>query len=303
MNTPRCSRIVRVFFAAGLLLAILTVPVLAQEYSATLDRGNVVLSKGEHYSGVVNVVNMASEPITVKLSPWDMVREAGETDNYPYTSLEGMEPRSLLPYVTYVHDMVTVPPGKTAAIPFDVDIPEDPSLNGSYWFVMMTEQVTEDEVIFPEEEEEPEAPVIGVQHKLRFALVFMVTIKDSEHVLKAKFSGIKIVKESGIPRVTATLSNQGNVYIKPEPWLEIRDSTGALTHTEDGNRRTVLPESGLDFNFFLKDTLFNPGEYLLLVIADYGKPNLIAAQGRLTITEEDIAAAEEYRAELEALRS
>jgi hypothetical protein len=80
------------------------------------------------------------------------------------------------------------------------------------------------------------------------------------------------------------MQNNSNIYLRPKVWIELRDSTGEVVYTLEHEEQTVLPETARDFVFELRDLPIESGEYLVMVIADYGVQTFIAAQGRVDLT-------------------
>ena len=73
--------------------------------------------------------------------------------------------------------------------------------------------------------------------------------------------------------------------MRPEVWLEIRNTAGEFIYQQEYIHQTVLPETSRIYHFVLENLHLEPGTYLLLVIADYGVPTRIAAQSTITINE------------------
>ena len=83
--------------------------------------------------------------------------------------------------------------------------------------------------------------------------------------------------------VTATIENFGNVFLRPEVWIDISDETGETVFTQQYDEKTLLPEREGNILFELRNLPIESGEYLVTVYADYGVQTLIAAQGRVNL--------------------
>ena len=110
-----------------------------------------------------------------------------------------------------------------------------------------------------------------------------MTIQGTEQK-QAKFTTAKTVAlETGGLGFIAALENQGNTYLRPEVWLEVRDISGITLYTESHRTITLLPEVERDYKFELRDLNIPPGRYIALIIADYGGQSLVAAQAEIEV--------------------
>lgn len=279
---PRCA----LALLAALILLAAALPAQAQRFSVAFGSQWFTIKPGDSFSGTVEVSNPSEEPAGVRVYLGDLVRVAGAED-YSFDEEGGKERRTLLPWMTFSPDQMTLQPGEKRTILFEVQVPEDPSLSGSYWAVVFVEGMpTESEVV--EEAKDPKVPRIGIKTVFRYAVKVYATMEGTEE-RSAKFTTLKLEEAEGGFDAVATMENLGNICMKPRVWLELRGTTGETVFTQEHVEKTVLPESTLPFKFELRRVPVPPGEYLLMIIADYGAPKMVAAQARLALTQEQAA--------------
>jgi hypothetical protein len=109
--------------------------------------GNVVLvsdmttahnaSPGSVVRGVVEVRNTgdASETLTLLLK--DFATRAPDTRDIMDT---GSTDRSLSSWLSLEQDALTIPAGQLRSIPYQIQVPDDLALAGSYWTILMLEE-------------------------------------------------------------------------------------------------------------------------------------------------------------------
>ncbi|MEP0813240.1 MAG: hypothetical protein HRF49_01065 [bacterium] len=293
---------IRIFFAASLFVVFLAGGALAQGFSVALGGQEFTASPGETVSGRISVSNGSEKPTGVKVYAGDLVRDAEKTQSYQFKDEGGYESRSLIPWLTFTPDQITLDPGGSAEVLYQIEIPADESLSGSYWGVIYVSSIPSEEPLFKEDEPaEEKKPKIGIRMVFRYAVKIYVTIKGTE-TRGGTFKALNVAPAKGGFDATALFENTGNVWMRPKCWLELRDATGAAVFTQEHSEQTVLPESALDFKFEVRGAPVPPGEYLLMVIADYGGEKLVAAQARVNISEPppESESAAESSAETEA---
>ena len=277
----RGLRIIALIALVLVYAAMASGPVAAQSFSVARGNEEFLVCPGESFTGAVSVTNTSDEPIALRVYLADRVRDPGVTSGYGYSDTLGTEPRSFVGWMTFSPERMTLEPGETREVSYEVSIPDDWSLEGSYWGVLVIEPIAS-------EEPDVTAPVegemsIGVNIVWRYAIQIFATIADTE-ILQATFTSMNMEPAEGGLNATAVFQNDGNTFIRPKVWLELRNAAGEVVYTQEHKEQTVLPESARDFVFELRDPPVESGEYLVMIIGDYGAQNFIAAQGRVNLT-------------------
>lgn len=257
---------------AGILMATGR---LAEAFSVEIAPAELSLKAGERYVSFVTVNNDSEEPAYLKVYLGDWRDVANGTQYFD----PGELPRGLSRWMQVSPSRLTVPPGGSEKVYYEITMPEDPNLAGSYWGMVFVEGLPRQS---QEHTEATEGSTFAVKYIIRYAANIYVTVPGTE-IRQAAFTGAKVLPVKGGFDMTATLENKGNIYLKPRVWLELRDQTGITVYSEDHMLVTVLPESKRDYMFELRNLNLSPGRYTALIIADYDAPSLIAAQAEIEI--------------------
>ena len=237
--------------------------------------------QGDVFTGTIPVTNTSDEPVSARIYAGDWVRLPDNYTGYAFDIEGGHEVRSFVEWMTFSPERMTLEPHETRDISFEITLPEDVPLDGSYWAVIFVENIPEEEYQIPEVPD-PEAVEVGIKTIFRYAIQIFATIEDTE-IRDASFSYINIEQQEIGINVVAVLNNKGNTHIRPFVWLEIRDVAGEVVYEERAAQITVLPESFRQYLFELRSLNIESGDYLIMVLADYGATGLVAAQGQISI--------------------
>jgi hypothetical protein len=278
--TDRGVRIVALIALCLAYIAMTGSPAAAQGFSVAFGRAEFIVSPGDRFIGTIPVLNITDEPVSLRVYLADRLRVPGQTSEYDFDEEGGHEPRSFLDWAIFSPERLTLDPDETQDINYEVNVPDDPTLEGSYWVVIFIESIptTEPDIIAEGEE----GISVGIRTIFRYAIQIYATIEGTE-TREANFTSLNLEPAEGWFNATAVLENTGNIHIRPDVWLELRDIAGELVYEEEHGEQTVLPESARDFVFEIRNLPIESGEYLVMILADYGVPTLIAAQGRLNL--------------------
>ena len=257
---------------AGILMATGR---LAEAFSVEIAPAELSLKAGERYVSFVKVTNDSEEPAHLKvyLGDWNDVAKGSQYFD------PGELPRRLSRWMQVSPSRLTGPPGGSEKVYYEIAMPEDPNLAGSYWGMVFVEGMPRPSKVLPEESE---GVSVSLKIITRYAVKVYVTVPETE-IRQAAFTGAKVLPVKGGFDMTATLENEGNIYLKPHVWLELRDQTGMTVYSEDHLLVTLLAESKSDYTFELRDLNLTPGRYTALIIADYDAPHLVATQAEIEI--------------------
>jgi len=270
----------------GLIMAAIFLTLMpsagnSQGFGVSIQRPEFTVQPGDRFTGSIPVTNSSEEQIALRMYIGDWIPIEGRTSGYNFVEEGGQLERSLMGWMTFSPERMTLEPGETREVVYEVNIPADPSLNGSYWAVIFIERIPEEEPeLTPIEEGETR---IGIRTVFRYAVQVYATVAGSEN-REATFTAMTMEPIENGFKAVATMQNNGNIYMRPKVWLEMKDITGEVVYTHEHEEQTVLPGTARDFVFELKSLPIESGEYLVMVIADYGLPTLIAAQGRVNLT-------------------
>jgi hypothetical protein len=278
----------RVLLGVLALLALLPNTAQAQRFSADIQSHKLEAAPGDELSGTFGVSNFSSEPVTLNVLTGDWVREFTTESGtvVPYAFKEGhtgQEARSLVEWITFSPDKLTLEPGAEALISYRVEVPDDQELSGSYWGLFFIEEGKTEEEIKTEPAPDTHSQV-GIKVKFRYILKIYVTIEDSA-VAEPQFEAVEFSSENGNSTARSTIANPGPTFLMPTLIAQIRDAAGNVVYQSEEQKTTILPESSRTVAVGLPGLELAAAEYLLLLILDYGEPQLLAAQTKLTFHE------------------
>lgn len=268
------------FFLLILLSTFFAIPVsYSHAASVSIKPVEIIMKPGDKYNSSILVQNPEKETIYCKVYLGDW-RQTDEGNQY----LEvGKVDRSLSKWTQLSHDRIAIPPGESKRVYYEINIPEDPELYGSYWGILFIEEESRPAVVPVQEKN---LPGLGINIVVRHGLKIYATISETGKK-KAEFVAAKTVNlENGGFEFKATFENQGNTYLRPNVWLELRDRNGKSAHKINHRQQTILPGIKREYKFGLTELEIEPGFYTALIIADYDVPMLIAAQAEIEVTEQ-----------------
>jgi hypothetical protein len=265
-----------ILLSIAALVFFIMPPVPAGAISVEIGPIELKLKPGESYTGSISAFNDDVESISLKIYLGDW-RQTEDGEQYLDV---GKEANSLSSWMRVSPNILTIPPGGSEEIYYEIKVPDDPSLSGSYWGIFFIEGEPNSTAA---REPGGSVPSLGLNIVLRHGVKVYVTIPGTEDAM-AKFVAARTeTLEGGGLDVVATFENQGNTYLRPDVWLELRDITGTTVYSEGHRTLSVLPGIKRDYRFELRDIGLEPGRYIALVIADYGALRLIAAQAELEV--------------------
>jgi len=128
------------FFTFIVFQLAVSSPVHAQGFTVSYRGLDFAASPGEKILTSIGVTNLMNEPLTLRIYRGDWVRVEGETSKYVFDETGGKEPRTILPWMTFGPDHLVIAANEKREIYCEVTVPNDNSLQGSYWGVIFIEQ-------------------------------------------------------------------------------------------------------------------------------------------------------------------
>lgn len=265
---------------AFLLLGASAARAQATGFTADIRSQDFDVSPGETVTGSFSVTSHHDTPITVRVYAADRVRLQEPVRDYPIDIEPGKEPRSLLPWFQFSPDIMDLQPGESRPVQFTISMPADNELSGSYWAVLLLENAAEPEsVMTPVEGSDT---LVAVQMVFRYGMSITTTVRNTEQVSGTFSAATTEAHQHGLI-MRPVFHNKGNTIIRPRVWLDLRDSAGQSVARTEPTPTGILPDSRRELQLEINNATIPPGEYILMCIADYGGPNLVAAQARLTV--------------------
>jgi len=242
-------------------------------------RGDMTQEKrakpGETYQGVIVIQNKDKETAEAKIYQTDYLFFCDGRNLY---GTPGTAPRSNGGWITLKTRRATVPPGQAAEIPFTIKVPEDTSLSGTYWSMIMVEELSRP-APNPAKGGKDKLEV-GIQTVLRYG-VQMVTHIENSGLRKLKFVKTDLKQENNKVILQLDIENTGERWLRPALSAELYDGKGKLVGRFKGGNFRVFPATSVRMKIDLSGV--PKGTYKAMVIADNKDENIFGAQYTLTI--------------------
>lgn len=264
-------------------LALLLAPLLGVSFAQLRLSSDLVevqtLEAGESYQRSVSVQNMGNQPATLRVYQTDYRYLADGTTEY---GKAGRLERSNAAWLTLPASPATVPAAGTLPLDYRVRVPSDASLTGSYYSVIMLEQVT----LEPPTETPPEGShdgaTLGLRTVVRYAVLVVTNIGSSGvQNLELMNPSLQAAEAERGVLLQLDVSNPGERYLEPQVYLELYDQSGAQLGRYGDRQRRLLPGTSVRQDFDLGQLA--PGAYTAVVIADAGGEAIFGARYRLEV--------------------
>ena len=226
---------------------------------------------GETYTGTVTVRNAAAEPRRARLYQKDYLFYSDGTNIY---GEPGGDERSNAPWITFGANYVEVPGQGSVEVEYTVNVPDDASLLGSYWSLLMVEEL-------PPGSEDDGTGRAAVQQSsvtqvLRYG-VQMVTHIGNTGETAVTFAGKTLVEAGdGTRTLMVGVENTGERSMRPHVWVELHDPSGGRLGRFESAQRRLFPGTSVRFEVDLTDA--PSGTYQALVVVDNGDEHVFGAQ-------------------------
>lgn len=227
---------------------------------------------GEVFEGVIELENPGETPDEARLYLTDF---RYQWDGKTFYGDPKENPRSIASWVQFSPQRVIMQPGEKSSVLFRIQVPDDSTLTGTFWCMIMVEPVVPvDPASFRENQ-------LAIRSLTRFGIQMRVNIMDTG-TRQLQFLNVKLIRtEEGSRLLQIDLANTGERRLELELWVDLYDT--------DGNHRGkftvepfgMYPSTSLRKEIGLAE--LTEGEYKALVIADGGEDALFGANYTLKI--------------------
>jgi hypothetical protein len=230
------------------------------------------LGSGETKSGQIEVQNTRSiRNVKAYLRDYKF-RYTGEA----FYEEPGTYERSNASWITVTPNFFPLDSSQTSFINFQINVPNNGSLHGTYWSVIMVEEV------------EPISDSslkrgITINTVIRYAVQISVTI-GNKGTKDLKFTDMLVKKEGGKRILQLNVENNGEVFLRPHLSMEMYDQTGNKAGTFTTNKRRTYP--GTSVRFEIDISSLKPGSYEALILADCSEEDVFGINLTVEITDD-----------------
>jgi hypothetical protein len=265
----------RVLVSALLLFCVAAPAVSAQIHVVGGLTRHLQVASGEEVQGRVIVRNTSAEARVARAYLTDYQSFADGTTRYGDA---GLQPRSNAGWVHIVPGEQTVPAGGSAFFHFIVRVPEDDTLTGTYWSMLMVEPVAP-ETLAPPSPEKDRAQV-GIRTLTRTGIHIATHIRDTGLRL-LRFADRELEQVDDRLFLRLDLENTGERLLTLMVWAELFDEGGVSIGRFDAGRLGLYPGSSGRLRVALSDV--PPGKFQALIVADNGDEHVFGARYDLEI--------------------
>ncbi len=209
---------------------------------------------GEVFSGKIQIKNSSDKAQEFKVYQTDLLYNYEDYTNYDEDVTHA---RSNISWINFSPKSAVVNANEVRTIQFEITIPVDDSVCGTYWSVLMVEGVNP---IDPEEVGE-----LNIKTVTRYAIQIATDIVD-QGTGNLQFLMPTLISEGDQLFLAIDLVNSGQHYISPEVSMELFDEQGQSIKTIKASKKGLYPTTSARFRLDLRG-LKGEQTYQCLIIA------------------------------------
>lgn len=177
--------------------------------------------------------------------------------------------RSSITWMTLGEFEKVLEPNEKFVIPYEIKVPENSELDGSYWNMILVEMA---EAI----DKTKDHRGISVSTKMRYGIQVITDIKATSEPKttgeEIQFSDFKLNKEDSINVIQVQLMNQSIFRVNVSLVLDMFNEDGETVKSIELNPKKIYPNSCSTFDLYMDGV--EPGNYSAQIIAGYGDGDL-----------------------------
>lgn len=234
------------------------------------------IAPGERHGGRIRLRNQGTADVPVRIYQRDYVFQADGTNLYPSP---GSLPRSNATWMAVSPSDLVVPAGEEVDVSYQVTVPADPTLAGTYWSMIMVE---------PTEADRDAAAArgsVGLRAIVRFGVQVATHIGDAPpHRLRLANPNLTAAGE-GERHLAFELVNEGDAGFRPKVSVDVFDQQGNVAASVEDQRGLLYPGTSALQHVPLGD--LSPGVYEAVVVVDTGALEVFGGQFKVTLGSSD----------------
>ena len=241
-----------------LAILLLTFPVCFSKANIVILNGlthEKVSPAGSSYRGTIQLQNTATKERSVRVYQKDYwFSHTGETKH----DTAGTQERSNAGWITFNPELLTLQPNEIATIDYEVIVPQNELLAGTYWSVIMVEGISPADT-------SSYTRGVTIKTAIRYAVQMITTIGNTG-TSDIQFLGLELAKNGIANELSVIIENTGERILKPETSIEIFDESGNSVGTFKADPRKTFPGTSVKITLVLEG--IKPGNYTGVLVAD-----------------------------------
>jgi hypothetical protein len=232
---------------------------------------------GATYTGKVVIKNIGAEPEDVMVYQNDFASTADGARHYqdPNTTQ-----RSNASWLTISPRRFRIPAEGTHVAHFTIKVPNDKTLEGTYWSILMVESIPKESPESPDFD--PDKVTLGIRTRLRYAIRMITHIEDTGSV-HPQIIGSRLAAQDEKRYLQVDVENTGTLLLRVLVYSELYTQEGEYVGKYSGQRLAVFPGSSIRFQVDLTEVPKN--KYRALVVMDCGNNDFFGTSYTLILPE------------------
>lgn len=222
-----------------------------------------IVEIGETYQGTILVRNNSDEPQEVKIYQTDYLFFSDGTNIY---GEPGKDVRSNADWINFNPTRLIIPPQETGAVNYTIRIPDNKSLIGTYWSIIMVEGIGKDSPEASTASEEDKTKM-SIRQVMRYGIQIVTHIGDSG-IRNLKILDQKFIKEKENYLFQLDIENVGERWLRPQVWAELYNQKGSFIGKYISDVLRIFPGTSARYTIGLND--IPSGKYKALLVIDNG---------------------------------
>ena len=228
----------------------------------------------EKYSGIIIIRNSGDQVAKVRIYKKDYSFNSEGKSNYLQP---GTLKRSNANWVTIVPQVVTIPANGKVEINYIVKVPISLELIGSYWSMIMVEEIVDSRLT----DKNSDDVSVGIFITTRYGIQIVTNIGNTGE-RKLKFIKTDIEEKDNINYLIVDIENVGQLFLQTGIYAEFYNEDGEFIGKFSGeNKKRLYPDTSVRFKININDV--PSGKYKLLIVADGGEESLFGSKYTITI--------------------
>lgn len=224
--------------------------------------------------GCIPLRNNCGKPLKVKITHVDYHFNA-KGENF-FDPLGSVDRSNGLWMSLNIPTFLEIAPHSISNIRYKIKVPPNPSLEGSYWSVLLVQPQDQLE----ENWNTSALNHVGIRTVVQYG-VHIITNVGSNGKAELKVLHKEIHAEGCEKWLTLDVENCGSLWVDPAVWLQLFDSKGCNLGRYKGDTNRLYPKCSARYRIDLSSV--PPGSYKSLLVLDYGGNGVFGAKYDLEI--------------------